>query len=198
MAARVASPDTPVRVRPMAAHEAGRVGEVVLAAYDAYGDLRGPYRDLLADPVARRDGCSALLVAEVDGDVVGTVTYVRPGDEQWEDRPVPTGDAGFRVLAVDPRAEGRGIGRTLVEACIDRARREGRRRLVVTSMHWMTRAHRLYERLGFVRRHDLDVRFPSGVGWTLTYDLTDDAPAHFAAPGPVPEQAPWFEDVWGR
>jgi poly-gamma-glutamate capsule biosynthesis protein CapA/YwtB (metallophosphatase superfamily) len=40
-------------------------------------------------------------------------------------------------------------------------------RLVIISMHWMTRAHRLYERrYGFVRRPDLDVRFPSGVGWS--------------------------------
>jgi GNAT superfamily N-acetyltransferase len=184
-----------VRVRPMREHETDRVGELTLAAYDAYGHLVGPYRDTLGDP-RRRGGCSALLVAEHDGEVVGSVTFVLPGDEQWEARPQPTGDAGFRMLAVDPAYEGIGAGRALVEACIDRAREQGARRLVVTSMQWMTRAHRLYERLGFVRRHDLDVRFPSGVGWTLIRDITPDAAEHFPPPGPPVEAPPWFEDVW--
>lgn len=184
-----------LRVRPMRAHEADRVGELTLAAYDAYGRMTGPYRETLGDP-RRRGGCTALLVAELDAEVVGTVTFVLPGDEQWEDRPQPTGDAGFRMLAVDPRLEGRGVGRALIEACIARAREHGARRLVVTSMEWMTRAHRLYERLGFVRRHDLDVRFPSGVGWTLIRDLVPDADDHFPPPGPPVDQPPWFEDIW--
>jgi GNAT superfamily N-acetyltransferase len=185
----------PLRVRPMREHEAARVGELTLAAYDAYGHLTGSYRDTLGDPRSRA-GCTALLVAEHDDEVVGTVTFILPGDEQWEARPQPAGDAGFRMLAVDPAREGLGAGRALVEACIHLACEHGARRLVVTSMHWMTRAHRLYERLGFVRRYDLDVRFPSGVGWTLVRDLTADADEHFAAPGPPPETPPWFEDVW--
>jgi GNAT superfamily N-acetyltransferase len=184
-----------VRVRPMRDDEADHVGELTLAAYDAYGRLTGSYRETLGDPRSR-GGCTALLVAEHDGEVVGSVTFILPGDEQWEARPRPAGDAGFRMLAVDPRREGHGAGRALVEACIERARRHGARRLVVTSMHWMTRAHRLYERLGFVRRHDLDVRFPSGVGWTLIRDLAPDADDHFPPPGPWPTSPPWYEDVW--
>jgi GNAT superfamily N-acetyltransferase len=184
-----------VRVRPMRDDEADRVGELTLAAYDTYGHLAGPYRDTLGDPRSR-GGCTALLVAECDAEVAGTVTFVLPGDEQWEGRPQPVGDAGFRMLAVDPAYEGLGVGRALVGECIARARDHGARRLVVTSMRWMTRAHRLYERLGFVRRHDLDVRFPSGVGWTLVLDLVTDADDHFPPPGTPPETPPWFEDVW--
>ena len=178
--------------------ESARVGALTLAAYDRYGTISGPYRQQLADPAGRAAGCAALLVAEVDGEVVGTVTDVRPGDAQWEGRPVPEGDCGFRVLAVDPRVEARGVGRALVTACLDRARAEGRHRAVIISMAWMTRAHRLYQQLGFVRRPDLDVRFPGGEGWVFTCDLTADAPSHFPPPGPVPDQPPWFEDVWQR
>jgi len=183
-------------VRPMRRDEVEEVGAITLAGYDAYGRIEGEYRAFLADPSARIDGCTALLVAELDGRVAGTVTYVLPGDAQWEGRAVDDGDAGFRVLAVAPHAEGRGVGRALVEACLARSRARGRRRVIITSMAWMTRAHRLYEGSGFVRRPDLAVRFPSGDGVVFTLDLVAEAAEHFPPPGPIPEEPPWFEDVW--
>jgi GNAT superfamily N-acetyltransferase len=189
-----------VRVRGMRTAEAARVGALTLAAYDRYGRIEGDYRAFLADPLRRIDRCSAVLVAELDdGDgprIVGTVSYVLPTDPEWEDREQLAGDAGFRVLAVDPDHEGRGIGSALVDACIARAREAGAHRMLIVSMAWMHRAHALYERrYGFVRRPDLDVRFPSGVGVILALDLTDDAPDRFPPPGPVPAEPPWFTDV---
>lgn len=178
--------------------EAARVGAITLASYDRYGSIQGPYRNFLADPLQRRDSCTALLVAEVDGRVAGTVSFVLPGDREWEGRAEPEGDAAFRVLAVADDAEGRGIGRRLVAACLQLAEEHDRSRVVIISMSWMTRAHRLYERMGFVRRPDLDVRFPGGEGYVFTFDLRADAVDRFPAPGPVPSELPWFEDVWDR
>ena len=63
---------------------------------------------------------------------------------------------GFRMLAVDPLCQGGGAGGALVRWCIERARGEGRARVTIHSTPWMTRAHELYGRLGFVRRPDLD------------------------------------------
>jgi GNAT superfamily N-acetyltransferase len=183
-------------VRPMRPHEAHQVGAITLASYDAYGSMEGRYRDFLADPSRRIDGCTALLVAEVDGALAGTVTYVLPGDTEWEGRPVNDGDCGFRVLAVAPGMEGRGVGRSLVNACIEASRQRDCRRLIITSMAWMSRAHGLYEGLGFVRRPDLAVRFPGGDGVVFTRDLVTDADDHFPPPGPVPTEPPWFEDAW--
>lgn len=198
MVAQVAPPGpVPVHIRPVRAADLAVVGRLTLASYDAYGRIEGDYRQQLATPERRIEGSSGLLVAEVDAVVVGTVTYVRPGDREWEGRPTPEGDAGFRVLAVAPGYEGLGIGRALVEACVERARTDGARRMVITSMSWMDRAHALYRSMGFARRPDLDVRFPGGDGYIFALDLTSDAAAHFAAPGPVPAQPPWFEDVWG-
>jgi GNAT superfamily N-acetyltransferase len=192
----------PVTVRPMRRDEAPVVGVLTLAAYDRYGTIEGDYRDFLADPLRRIDRCTAVLVATVpdasDGDrVVGTVTYVEPDDPEWEDRPQRHGDAGFRVLAVDPTYEGRGVGSALVDACFDLARETGAHRMLITSMSWMDRAHALYVgRYGFVRRPDLDVRFPSGTGVILARDLTDEAADRFPPPGPTPPTPPWYEDVW--
>lgn len=180
--------------------EASAVGALTLAAYDRYGTITGRYRDFLADPSHRLDSCEVLVATLTGPDggtrLAGTVSYVVPGDREWEHTDPPAGDAGFRILAVAPEVEGQGIGTALVEACLDRARTQGRRRLLLTTMAWMTRAHVLYEqRFGFTHRPDLDRTFPSGVGFVYALDLTDDAAEHFPAPGPVPAEPPWFEDV---
>lgn len=190
-------PQPEVRLVSMTEELADEVGRVTLAAYDAYGRLEGPYRRQLADPRRRAAEVTDVLVALRDEHVVGTATLVLPDDPGWEPRPVPAGDAGMRVLAVDPATEGGGVGRALVTACIEGARQRGAQRLVVTTMEWMTRAHRLYERMGFVAHPEQDVRFPSGVGHTLTLDLGAGA-ARFGLPGPAPDPVPWFEDVWRR
>lgn len=199
-----------VPIRPVRPDELDTVGQLLLTAYDAVGSFDAHYRDFLADPARWVPGTSEVLVA-VDADdarrsggartrtapPLGCVAFVRPGDAEFEPiRPV-AGDAGFRFLAVAPHAQGRGVGEALVRACIDRARGDGARRMVIHSMAFMTAAHRLYERLGFVHRPDLDVVFPAGVGHAFTLDLADDADDHFPAPGPVPATPPWFEDAWG-
>lgn len=186
----------PIRVRGMRLAEAGQVGQLTLAAYDRFGEIGGDYRAWLADPLLRLDSVTALLVAVVDDDVVGTVTYVEPGDGEWEGPEPPHGDCGFRVLAVDPSTQGRGVGPRLVDACRQRAGEAGSHRLFISSMAWMTRAHRMYERAGFVRRPDLDVMFPGGPGVIFTLDLTDEAAGRFPPVGPVPDAPPWYAEVW--
>lgn len=188
--------DATMEIRPMLPGEAAEVGELTLASYDLYGAIQGEYRGYLADPLQRLGECTELLVAVRGDRVVGTVSYVLPGDAAWEGRPTPEGDCGFRVLAVAPDAEGRGVGRRLVEACIARSQQRRLHRVVITSMSWMSRAHRLYGGLGFVRRPDLDVRFPGGTGVVFTLDLTPEAAERFPAPGDVPPEPPWFRDVW--
>lgn len=192
-----------ITIRPLAADDADevrRVGDLTLAAYDASGGrISGEYREWLGDPARRVGLAEAVLVAVDDatGEVLGTVTFVLPGDEEFE-HPTSEGDAGFRILAVDPAAQGRGVGDRLVDECLRRARAVGAHRLVITSMTYMTRAHGMYLRRGFVRRPDLDVVFPgeNGVGWIFTLDLTDEAEARFGPPGP-PREPVWYEDAWG-
>ncbi|MCZ2859682.1 GNAT family N-acetyltransferase [Blastococcus sp. VKM Ac-2987] len=60
------------------------------------------------------------------------------------------------MLVVDPAAQGRGVGAALVSACLERARRAGKRRVVISTGTRMTAAHRLYERLGFTRLPERD------------------------------------------
>jgi ribosomal protein S18 acetylase RimI-like enzyme len=80
------------------------------------------------------------------------------------------------MLAVDPAAQGRGVGPALVAECLDRARAAGRQRMVIGSTEWMTTAHRIYERIGFVRVPELDQQWGDIRGLCFRLELAD-APA---------------------
>ncbi|WP_437735381.1 GNAT family N-acetyltransferase [Sorangium sp. So ce1335] len=95
------------------------------------------------------DPNNALLVAEVEGRVAGAfhltiIQYVA--------------NHGGRVaqvenVIVDPSLRSRGIGEAMMRWAIDEARRRGCFRVQLTSNKARLRAHRFYERLGFVASH---------------------------------------------
>jgi ribosomal protein S18 acetylase RimI-like enzyme len=144
-----------VQVRRAREDELAAVGRLTVDAFGADGRITpaDPYAEELADAVARhRD--AVLLVAEDDGRLVGTVTVV-PSGSPWVEMCRP-GEVEVRMLAVDLAARGRGIGELLARACVDVGRDRGCERVVLSSGTWMRAAHRLYERLGFVRVPDRD------------------------------------------
>jgi ribosomal protein S18 acetylase RimI-like enzyme len=159
-------------IRPVAPAEFERVGDLVVDAYAALGDL-GPYETVLRD-VADRARRAEVAVAIVDGPVAGTVTYVGgPGAYAEVDDPDA---AGIRMLAVDPAFRGRGIGEALVGWCVSRAREDQRARVVLHTTDPMTDAQRLYGRLGFDRAPDLDWE-PAPGDWLRGYRLALGDPA---------------------
>ncbi|GGJ10879.1 hypothetical protein GCM10010121_021540 [Streptomyces brasiliensis] len=61
------------------------------------------------------------------------------------------------MLAADHPARGRGVGDALVRVCVERARGvEGCARIVLSTQRTMRTAHRIHERLGFVRVPERD------------------------------------------
>ena len=80
-----------------------------------------------------------IFVAVEDEMVIGTCAIV------------PHGPGEFEVvkLAVLPSAQGRGIGRQLVEASVTFARQQGAQRVTLLSSSRLGAALRLYERAGF-------------------------------------------------
>jgi GNAT superfamily N-acetyltransferase len=142
----LASPAVKIRAAHTAEH--ATVGELCVAAYRADGLGSRAYEATLRD-VAARAADAEVLVAEADGRLLGTVTLVLDPGAMHE---IAAADEGeFRMLAVDPAAQGGGAGTALVRACADRTRARGRRALVCSSQDRMHAAHRLYARLGFVR-----------------------------------------------
>ncbi len=189
---------TPVRVRVARGDDLDAVGALTLRSYDALTTFSDEYREQLGNARLRADTDATILVGIVGTEVVGSLALSVGHTEMFEHRFGVDGDCNFRMLAVDPPFEGRGVGRALVRDAIDRARAAGCRRMVITSMDFMVRAHAMYDRFGFTRRPDLDVRYPSGVGFGFTLDLAPDAVDHFPPPGPVPPEPPWYLDRPGR
>jgi ribosomal protein S18 acetylase RimI-like enzyme len=144
-------------VRPAAPADFDAIARLTIAAYEADGQLKGEhgYERVLAD-VAARDRAGELLVAadEVTGEVVGSVVFLVPGSP-YAQLSAP-GEAEFRMLAVDPAAQGRGAGEALVRGCLARATRLGCRAVVICTRSFSAPAQRLYARLGFVRTPERD------------------------------------------
>ena len=83
--------------------------------------------------------------------MVGTVTYYPPQGETVADEWSwwPKGYAYLRALGVHPQARGRGVGRALTVACVERARADGAVGIALNSVSIMPAATALYEGLGF-------------------------------------------------
>jgi ribosomal protein S18 acetylase RimI-like enzyme len=144
-------------LRPARPEEYGAVGEITVDVYVGGGFLApdSSYVAVLRDAATRAEQAE-LLVAELGGAIVGTVTYCR-GTGAYANIADPE-DAEFRMLAVVPAARGNGIAGALVQLCIDKAQAAGCRALRLSTQTDMLVAQRLYERMGFVRTPDRDWR----------------------------------------
>jgi ribosomal protein S18 acetylase RimI-like enzyme len=140
-----------ITIRLVEPHEYERVSALTVAAYTAdYNDLPDDY---LAELAAVEDRAVAhqvwVAVDEETGVILGTMATGKPG------RPISglalEGELDYRLLAVDPAARGRGVGRALTEFTYVLARKRGLHRVVMNSAGIMVGAHRLYFSLGFER-----------------------------------------------
>jgi GNAT superfamily N-acetyltransferase len=125
----------------------GDLGWVVLAHGELYAAEFGwdsPFEALVARIVAdwandHDPAREAAWIAELDGERVGCVFCVA-ADERT---------AQLRILLVDPRARGHGLGTRLTRACVDFARAAGYERMRLWTNHPLAAARRIYLAEGF-------------------------------------------------
>jgi GNAT superfamily N-acetyltransferase len=145
-------------VRLAEPHEYDRVGILTVDAYRTLevDHLWGGYDADILDTASRAKQAD-VLVATIDDHIVGAVTYVHDPSSPWREW-TEADEVQFRLLAVDQRARGRGVGEALTRACTERAA-DANAPLIIHTTPWMEAARRMYERLGFVRRPDRDVPY---------------------------------------
>ncbi|HKU46878.1 MAG TPA: helix-turn-helix domain-containing GNAT family N-acetyltransferase [Burkholderiales bacterium] len=130
-------------------HRPGDIGWVVSRHGKVYDDEYGwgPGFEALVGEIgarflrqfdAKRERC---WIAEMDGEPVGSVFVVKAS---------PT-VAKLRLLLVEPHARGFGIGRRLVQACIDFSRQARYRKLVLWTQSNLTAARAIYAAQGFCK-----------------------------------------------
>lgn len=143
-----------MRIRAATRQDLAAVGDITVAAYaDFTTGPTDPYLERLQDARDRFDN-GQLLVAEDDGTLLGTVTRC-PAGSSWREL-ARDGEGEFRMLAVSPAAQGRGVGRQLVQHVLELCQADGERTVVLSSLAEMTTAHRIYRALGFQRLPERD------------------------------------------
>lgn len=152
-------------IRTALPEDLGPAGEVTVEAFvgDGHTAPGSDYITLLRD--AQRRAAEAELLVAVDpadlsrgpsGRVLGCVTFAVGGTE-WADIATPH-EGEIRMLAAAADARGRGVGESLVRACVARSRELGLTGMAFSTRPAMTAAHRIYERVGFRRSPERDWR----------------------------------------
>jgi GNAT superfamily N-acetyltransferase len=137
-----------------ARHDEGdAVGVLTERVYRDGGFVGDDYAAELRDGESRvRE--ATVLVAELDGRVVGSVTAALPGSAYSEiARP---DELEVRMLGVADDVRRRGIADALMQAVEEMARQRGLGGVILSTAPTMHGAHRLYERRGYVRQPERD------------------------------------------
>jgi len=125
----------------------GDFGWIVARHAEVYAQEYGwaePFEGLCAQIVAdfannndpNRERC---WIAELNGENVGTVMLVKDSEEV----------ARLRLLLVDPKARGLGLGQQLTDECIRFARAAGYKKMTLWTHSILTAARHVYEKAGF-------------------------------------------------
>jgi predicted N-acetyltransferase YhbS len=145
------TPDSPLPLRDATREDLPRVVSLILADslsahLEGGADEAGPVR---AFEAIERDSNNRLIVAERDGELIGTM--------QLTCIPQLTLRGGLVMqignVRVDQTLRSGGIGRQMIEWAIGQARERGCAMVQLMSNSDRTRAHTFYERLGFNQSH---------------------------------------------
>ena len=138
---------TPITLRPIAAGDDAALARAIRDTLTEYGAAKPgtAYYDAATDllpALFARTPRSAYFVAEQGGAVLGGGgIFPTPG--------LPPDTVELVKLYLLPAARGRGVGKALINNCLQAARAAGYARVYLETMPELTQAVPLYEQLGF-------------------------------------------------
>jgi len=106
----------------------------------------------------QKPGTELIVAVSASGEILGAVVYFSDmkyygsGGTATQEQNA----GGFRLLAVSPAARGKGIGKQLTLACIEKSRTKKLRQVIIHTTKAMLPAWKMYEQIGFKRSEDLD------------------------------------------
>ncbi|AOY99825.1 GNAT family N-acetyltransferase [Cupriavidus sp. USMAHM13] len=153
------------RYRLATVQDWGDIAAVTQQAYSQYEleimeDCRASFQRGMQSVLAASGADMEWWVAETDHGISGAVLFCHPGATlpALDGSTVTLALPEARLLSVSPEARGLGLGHTLMQVCIQRARDIGAATLLVRAMPEMRSAVQLCERMGFVRRTEAGSR----------------------------------------
>ncbi|HEY2516848.1 MAG TPA: helix-turn-helix domain-containing GNAT family N-acetyltransferase [Polyangiaceae bacterium] len=118
-----------------------RHGAIYAGEYGWDERFEGLVASIVAEHVAARDPRTAAWIAWASGERAGCILCAKKNERT----------AQLRILLVEPRFRGRGLGGLLVDECLRFARGAGYGKMVLWTNDVLTDARKLYERAGFSR-----------------------------------------------
>src|SRR5262249_32262314 len=151
-------------------HRVGDIGWIISRHGAVYAQEYGwdiSFEALVAEIAAQfiksydpaREHC---WIAEVDGEPVGSIFLVKSSNEV----------AKLRLLLVEKKARGLGVGRALVDQCVRFARESGYKKITLWTQSILLAARGIYQQAGFrkvaTEKHHSSAADLVGETWELT------------------------------
>jgi len=125
-----------------------RHGEIYAQEYGWTEPFEGLCAQIVADFANKNDPKrERCWIAEMDGEVVGCVFLAK--DSAKDSAKGSAKVARIRLLLVDPKARGLGVGARLAGECIRFARRAGYKKITLWTHSNLTAARHIYQKAGF-------------------------------------------------
>jgi ribosomal protein S18 acetylase RimI-like enzyme len=154
-----------VEIRNALESEYSQIGQLMVRVYSQLDGFpketeQPAYYAMLLNvgELTKKPGTELIIAIDKDNQILGAVVYFSDmkyygsgGTATQEEN-----SGGFRLLAVENSARGRGIGKSLTQACIQRAKCQNLKQVIIHTTKAMETAWKMYEQIGFNRSEDLD------------------------------------------
>ena len=115
----------------------------------------------------------AMYFCEIDGSIISAVavTAYQGEDYHGTDWALPLSDdeaAVVHILCIDPKLQKQGVAKEIMRLVIELSKSMNKKAVRLDALSCNTPAHRLYEKLGFIRKGQKHW-YADNVGWTDFY-----------------------------